>query len=52
MKTEEFFPFRWVLNKVSRKELAAHVKKLHSLDKLLAKKCIAHAHWVGVYPEK
>lgn len=47
---EQFFPTRWVLRGMTRKELANHLRKLRRIDSKLAVRCMRHAHWIGVYP--
>lgn len=51
LTVEQFFPVKWVLHGMSRKTLAKHTHWLwreHGIER--AKKCISHAHWIGVYP--
>ena len=51
MTSEQFFPTRWVLHGMTRQQLAAHVRELRRIGgNNIAKKCVYHAHWVGVYP--
>ena len=50
MNAEQFFPTRWVLNGMTRTALASHLRQLRKIDLTLARKCVSHAHWVGVYP--
>ena len=50
MTTEQFFPTRWILYGMSRDCFAEHLRGLRKIDKALARKCVYHAHWIGVYP--
>jgi hypothetical protein len=53
MTLEQFFPTRWVIRGIAcRSEFAQHLRRLRRTDKQLARKCIGHAYWVGVYPNK
>ncbi|MGI9459141.1 MAG: hypothetical protein ACR2NF_04005 [Pirellulales bacterium] len=48
-----YFPFRWVTDGMTRKELATHLHDLKSQGKRReARQVIRHALWVGVYPAK
>lgn len=51
MTLEQFFPTRWVIRGIAcRNEFAQHLRRLRQADKQLARKCLHHAYWVGVYP--
>ena len=52
MKPEQFFPTRWILRGMARQEFADHLRRLRAINRKLARKCVYHAHWVGVYPAR
>ena len=48
-----YFPFRWVTDGMTRKELAQHLRHLRQHGKRReAFQVVAHSLWVGVYPAK